>query len=68
MFQREKKLREDDVTIANALNRPPIRPMTISPMISTRTFGSHIPAIDENYAVQEKKMVVAGDDRRRQPW
>ncbi|RCN48128.1 cadherin domain protein [Ancylostoma caninum] len=69
-FQREKKLREDDVTIANALNRPPLRPIAISPMVHSRTtFSPHLPAIDGNYAVQEMKMVVAGDDdRRRQPW
>ncbi|KAL6733207.1 hypothetical protein Aduo_003873 [Ancylostoma duodenale] len=69
-FQREKKLREDDVTIANALNRPPLRPIAISPMAHSRTtFSPHLPAIDGNYAVQEMKMVVAGDDdRRRQPW
>ncbi|CAJ0608119.1 unnamed protein product [Cylicocyclus nassatus] len=69
-FQREKKLREDDASIVNALNRPPIRPMKISPLIPTRAlYEPHLPAIESNYAVQEMKMVVAGDDdRRRNPW
>ncbi|KHJ79817.1 hypothetical protein OESDEN_20523 [Oesophagostomum dentatum] len=68
-FRREKKLREDDVTIKNALNRPPMRPINISPMIPTRPYGSPFPAIEDNYAVQEKRMVVAGeDDRRRHQW
>ncbi|KAK6013685.1 hypothetical protein OSTOST_20997 [Ostertagia ostertagi] len=70
-FKREKKLREDDVVIANSLVRPPIRPMKISPVIPTRTFAPHIPAIDGEYAVQEVKMVVGGSDekhRRSKPW
>uniref|UniRef100_A0A0N4XJU7 Cadherin domain-containing protein n=1 Tax=Nippostrongylus brasiliensis TaxID=27835 RepID=A0A0N4XJU7_NIPBR len=69
-FRREKKLREDDIVIANALNRPPLRPMKLSPpLMHTQSFAPHIPAIDGTYAVQEMKMVVAGDDgRRSKPW
>ncbi|VDL85785.1 unnamed protein product [Nippostrongylus brasiliensis] len=34
-----------------------------------KSFAPHIPAIDGTYAVQEMKMVVAGDDgRRSKPW
>ncbi|KAK5980995.1 hypothetical protein GCK32_012714 [Trichostrongylus colubriformis] len=70
-FKQEKKLREDDAVIANTLVRPPVRPMKISPIMPTRAFEPHFPAIDGQYAVQEVKMVVgAADDkqRRSKPW
>ncbi|KAK6049837.1 hypothetical protein COOONC_12658 [Cooperia oncophora] len=70
-FKREKKLREDDVIIANTLVRPPVRPISMSPMMPTHKYTPHLPAIDGEYGVQEVKMVVGGGDdkhRRSKPW
>nr|CDJ85003.1 Cadherin domain containing protein [Haemonchus contortus] len=79
-FKRDKKLREDDNAIANALVRPPLRLTKISPTMSTRTvrtslflsvFSPHIPAVEGQYAVQEMRVVVGGSDdehRWSKPW
>ncbi|XGW13307.1 hypothetical protein V3C99_013724 [Haemonchus contortus] len=70
-FKRDKKLREDDNAIANALVRPPLRLTKISPTMSTRVFSPHIPAVEGQYAVQEMRVVVGGSDdehRWSKPW
>ncbi|KAJ1371104.1 hypothetical protein KIN20_032985 [Parelaphostrongylus tenuis] len=64
-FKLQKKIHEGDTIITKSLNIPPIRPMKISPVMPIRMVGTCIPAIGSGYAIQEKKMIVGGDDSQQ---
>ncbi|VDM62852.1 unnamed protein product [Angiostrongylus costaricensis] len=64
-FKLQKKIHEGDIIIKNSLNTPPLRPMKISPMIPIQMIGAFFPAIDDSYAVQERKMVVGADENQQ---